>query len=343
MALDDALETQDTEIDVDASVGVETNEVNDVPDMEDTIRKTLSNIKGRDEAGRFKSETVTEEPVKTETTETTETPETTETTETIDKNQLQRLGLRKEEMAAFEKADPVLKAAMLRRSDEMHNGVEQYRDSARFGQQVYKAIQPFEATIRAQGLSADEAIASLLSVEHRLRYGSPAEKQSQLAMIAESYGIDMANLFDAPQIDPQVLELKQEINNLRNQQQSWLASQQEAENRTILEQINAFSQGKEYFDQVKPEVAALLQAGRAKDLQEAYDMAIWARPDIRSRLLAKQQAEAEETRRAQAAAKVTAAKQAASVNVSTRGAMPSLAPVGTMEQTILDTYRKLTG
>lgn len=329
------------------------SEALETPSMEDTIQETLNEItaRERDEAGRFKAkeEVIEAEAIDPITPEAV--PETTEAipdapvvTETVDQNQLQRLGLRKEEMAAFEKADPVLRAAMLRRSDEMHKGVDQYRETAQFGHQIYKAIQPYEATIRSQGLNADEAIGSLFAIEHKLRYGTPQEKQSQLATIAHNYGIDINGLLDGQtQVDPQVQQLQDQIAKLQQQQQSWFAQQQQTEHSTILEHINTFAQGKDYFEQVRPEVAALLQAGRAKDLQEAYDMAIWARPEIRNQLLVKQQAEAEEKKRLDAAAKVAAAKQAASVNVSTRGTSPSQSPVGTMEETILNTYRQLTG
>lgn len=329
------------------------SEALETPSMEDTIQETLNEItaRERDELGRFKGK---EEPLESEeisgVMDVIKGPETTEPNEPVieatqepalDQNQLQRLGLRKEEMAAFEKADPALKAAMLRRSDEMHKGVEQYRETAQFGQQVYRAIQPYEATIRSEGLTPDQAIASLFAVEHTLRYGTPQQKQAQLATLAQSYGIDLTA--EMPQIDPQVSNLQAEIAELKRQQQSWFAQQEQAQQSTIQEQINTFARDHKYFDQVKPEVAALLQAGVAKDLKEAYDRAIFANPQIRAQVLAEQQAEAEEKKRAEAAAKVAAAKQAASVNVTTRGAPPSLAPVGTMEETILNTYRQLTG
>lgn len=337
------------------SEALETQNV-ETPSMEETIQETLNEITARelDELGRFKGkdaaadaegaapEDTPPEAAPTETpAEDTPAPEVQ-----IDQNQLQRLGLRKEEMAAFEKADPALKAAMLRRSDEMHRGVEQYRETAQFGQQVYKAIQPYEATIRSEGLTPDQAIASLFAVEHTLRHGTPQQKQAQIATLVQAYNVDVSSLFadgdGADPVDPKVRALEDQIARLEQQQQSWFAQIQQTEQNTIQGQIDAFAREHEYFEQVKPEVAALLQAGVAKDLSEAYDMAIFANPQIRASVLAKQQAEAEEKKRTEAAAKVAAAKQAASVNVTTRGAPPSLAPVGTMEETIRDTYRRLT-
>jgi hypothetical protein len=56
-------------------------------------------------------------------------------------------------------------------------------------------------------------------------------------------------------------------------------------------------------------MAALLREGAAKGLQDAYDQAVWARPDTRATLLAQQRAEEEQKRRTEAKAKAEAAKR----------------------------------
>lgn len=38
-------------------------------------------------------------------------------------------------------------------------------------------------------------------------------------------------------------------------------------------------------------MGALMQAGEAKDMEQAYEMAVWARPDLRAQLLAAQTAQ----------------------------------------------------
>jgi hypothetical protein len=53
-----------------------------------------------------------------------------------------------------------------------------------------------------------------------------------------------------------------------------------------------------YFNDVAPRIEGLLKAGAAKDLQDAYDQAIWADPTIRQQLMS---AQAEEAKRTQAA------------------------------------------
>jgi hypothetical protein len=92
---------------------------------------------------------------------------------------------------------------------------------------------------------------------------------------------------------------------------------QQYEQQQLNSQIAAFSEGKEHFDAVREDMAALLQADRAPDLDTAYDMAIWARPDLRSGLLQQQTRAAEE--RAHAVAQKQRAQSAA---VSVRGSSP---------------------
>jgi len=65
-------------------------------------------------------------------------------------------------------------------------------------------------------------------------------------------------------------------------------------------------------------MAALLQANRAADLDQAYDMAIWARPDLRASLLQQERktAETEATQKAQQ-------QRSQAAGSSLRGSSPS--------------------
>lgn len=86
-------------------------------------------------------------------------------------------------------------------------------------------------------------------------------------------------------------------------------------------------------------MAALLQAGLAKDLNDAYAQAVYANPATRA-AVSQQQAKAQREASAQKAA---AAKQAASVNVRSRPALAADVPAGqSMEETIRAQLRRLT-
>jgi hypothetical protein len=114
---------------------------------------------------------------------------------------------------------------------------------------------------------------------------------------------------------------------------------QQKESEALNNEIVKFSSdpSHSHFESVKSDMAGLLQAGLAKDLADAYEQAVWRNPTIRASILAEQQAEAKKG----ATQKAQAAKTAASVNVRTRPSMPVSQPIGTMDDTIRSTLRRL--
>ena len=329
---------------------VDTHE--DAPSMEDTIRDKLAEINARDE----EPEEVTEPEESTEEAETRvrdekgrfaakqEEAEAVADPEPVAEEvtlppEVQRLGLRKEEAAEWHKASPVLQQALLRRSEEMHRGLEQYRAPAQFGLKMAEAFKPYEQTLQQLNVSPDVAIGKLLQVDSTLRYGTPEQKAATIANLAQTFGVDIGMAQSMPMPDQNYMALQNQIRQLQgfiNQQQR---SQAEREQEMLNSEISKFAEGREHFETVREDMAALLQAGRATDLNDAYEKAIWANPTVRASLVAKQQAEL--TAKAEKERKAQEAKRAASVNLPKRGVVPATAPTGTMEDTIRSTAQKL--
>jgi hypothetical protein len=251
--------------------------------------------------------------------------------------------------AEFAKASPVVQQEVLRREQQMHDGIAQYKEKATYADTLHKAIAPFEQTIRSMGVEPAVAISALLNADHQLRYGSPAEKMNSFLNIAQSYGIDLSQgIPERQQVDPNIQHLQTQLQNTQQQLNQVLTTQQQREQMELNSQIERAKQGKEHFDAVRNEMAALLQAGSAKDIDEAYDMAVYARPDLRQALLAKQleeklaaenQKRAEEAKKADEAAK--AARAAAAPNVARRGTLPAHKPAGSMRDTMQETLEKI--
>lgn len=247
--------------------------------------------------------------------------------------------------AEFAKASPVVQQEVLRREQQMHDGIAQYKEKATYAETIQKAIAPFEQTIRSLGVTPDVAVHTLLNADHQLRYGSPAEKMNSLLNIAKGYGIDLSQgIPEQQQIDPNFQYLQQELQSTKQQLNQFLTAQEQREQAELNSMLEQAKQGKDHFDVVRNEMAALLQAGTAKDINEAYDMAVWARPDLRQALLTKQleeklaadaQRRAKEAEEADRAAK--AAKAAAATNVARRGTLPAQKPAGTMKDTMSET------
>ena len=326
-------------------VSLSTEDIIEETTMDDTIRKTLEDIESRDDRddkGQFTSK---KEPEETpEVIEAAVIEPAEEVAEPAIPTELQRLGLRKEAASAIAK-DPVVMQEFIRRSDEMHRGLEQYREKAQFGDTIRNAISPFMKTIEAAGVTPDVAVQALFNADSMLRSGSQQQKVQMLHKLAADYGIDINQVAQTPveRFDPSTYALQQKLTNM----ESWIAQQTQAreqqETATLNSEIERFSSDKAnvHFAAVRDDMAGLLQAGLATDLRDAYEKAIYANPTVRAQVLAQQQAKADTERKVAATQKAQAAKQAASVNVSRKGTLPSAKQVGSMDDTIRETAREL--
>jgi hypothetical protein len=328
--------------------------------MDDTIRKTLEDIEARDgdssrdDKGRFSSKE-SNTPADPEPTPAPAEPAaedatpaepvaTDPVTEPTVPPELQRLGLRKEAAAAIAK-DPVVMQEFIRRSDEMHRGLEQFREKAQFGDTIRNVIAPYMKNIESSGMTPDVAVQALFTADSMLRGGSQEQKVQMLHKLAADYGIDIQQAAQAQPVpfDGTTYALQQKL----SQMEGWIAQQtqarQQQESATLNSEIERFSgdPANVHFAAVRDDMAGLLQAGMATDLRDAYEKAIYANPTVRAQVLAQQQAKADTDRKAQATQKAQAAKQAAAVNVSRKGTLPSAKQVGSIDDTIRDKAREL--
>jgi hypothetical protein len=205
----------------------------------------------------------------------------------------------------WDKLDPEFQDELLRREESVEKGFEGYKNHAELGRTVETTLSPYMATINKFGVTPDVAIKELFNSDHILRYGSEQEKVGMMQRIFKDYGINPESVFNSlqqgqQQIDPKLQPVYQELNSLKQQQQNWLREQQERENSSLTSEINRLKEGKEHFELVRNDMAGLLNEGMAKDFNEAYDMAIWARPDLRATLLQQERKTAEDTARNEA-------------------------------------------
>lgn len=214
----------------------------------------------------------------------------------------------------------LLTAEANRRESDYHKGLENYKSHAQRAREFEQALQPYQQTIQQMGLDGPTAAARMLQVEHTLRYADPATKAQMLNKIAQDYGIDMGMAQQVPQQDPQTQYLMQQLNELRNTQQMWQNTiQQQEREKANYELTNFSSTGeKTHFEAVRNDMADLLESGKAQSLEQAYEMAIWMRPDVRQTLIEQQRIEAQKKYEEQQRA--TRAKTA---SVSVKGSSPS--------------------
>lgn len=190
--------------------------------------------------------------------------------------------------------DPEIRSEIVKREADVHKGFTKMDEERTFAKQMQQVVAPYEAIIRAEGGTVPTAVASVLNTAYILRTGDPQAKARAVAEVCQQYGVDL-NLVAQPQgqLPPEVLGLRQELQELKGQ---WTQRQQQERQQMesqVLNAVETFRQDPKHphFATVSAQMGALMQAGQAETLEQAYEMAIWANAEVRPQLLAAQTAQ----------------------------------------------------
>lgn len=240
---------------------------------------------------------------------------------------------------AFDGLPPEVKQAVAQREVEVNKGFEKLA--------AYKPIDRFMDMARNSGTTLDRALENYVGMENKLRQDFPGG----IVELCQRQGIHpvaLANQIlarngvapsEAPAGDaqpghqtPQVdlTPIHQELNALK----SYVQQQQTAGVQSEIERF-ASNPKNTFFENVKADMGRLLNAGYAESLEDAYEKACWANPEIRD-LLIKQQSAAPDT-----SAKAAVATQARTAAKSITGSPIPKAGSRGPESSIEDEIRQL--
>lgn len=210
----------------------------------------------------------------------------------------------------------LLTAEAERRESDFHKGVSEFKTHSERARAYDQAFAPFRQHLQNLGVDETTAISKLMKADVTLRTSDPITKATYFKQLAQEYGVDLN--IEPQNIDPQTRYLMDQLNQLRQQQQVWQNQVQSQEQMRVNSELGQFANDERpHFDAVRGDMADLLETGKAKDLQEAYDMAVWMRPDIRQTLLDQQRAEVQRKALDQAQA-----QKAKAASVSVKGSSP---------------------
>lgn len=196
---------------------------------------------------------------------------------------------------------------VLKRESDVARGFQQRAEQINSLEPIAQVVAPHAQKFALRGVHPAQVVQQLLAVQDLLER-DPLEG---VAYVARSYGVDLRQFAAAlqqsaqPQ-NPEVQAANSRIDRMEQFLQQTQAAAQQAEMARITSEIEAFkSDGNHpYFDAVRPAMAQLMQSNIAMTLQDAYDHATWALPEVRARLL-------EDQRRAEQSQRAAAEKQAA--------------------------------
>ncbi len=138
-----------------------------------------------------------------------------------------------------------------------------------------------------------------------------------LLWFAQQRGIDLTQLAGAGgaqgEQPAQPHPAEQRVAQLETVLTNFIQQQQQGQQTQYRSQVDQFASdpAHPYFNDLREDMGALLKMGRAKDLQQAYDMAAWAHPEIRTTLI-----DAERQKQAKDAEAIAQQARGAAVSIS---------------------------
>lgn len=243
---------------------------------------------------------------------------------------------------------PEVQAEIQRREQDIFNGINQYKEAADFGKGFYNVLKPYIPVLQQYNVDPHQQVANLMHSHYTLAFGKPEEKVALIKSILADYKIDFKpeGGGEPSYTDPEVENLRAQLSSVQSELQA-LRQGREAEVKTSLEaRVEAFAKdpANKYFNDVLPEMTALLQSGAAKDIKQAYDLAIYQNPAVRQKVLdeelAKRNAAAEEARKK----KLEEAEKASALSRKASRQVPGndTAARGSMDDTLQETFRAIT-
>lgn len=211
-----------------------------------------------------------------------------------------------------------VKKELIRRENDIEAGFAKMDDDRVMGRQMKDIINPYMPVIQSMGYSAPHVVQSLLNSTYILKTGTPEQKLAHLQQIAVSYGVNPAELTtqnSQPSIDPTVAALQRDLAQLKGERQTELTMKQQQDMEGANSAIRAFAADTEnhpHFETVRPYMAMLFRSGMVQDLQDAYEQAVYANPNIRSTLIESHYADNEAKQIAEKKAKAEQARKAGS-------------------------------
>jgi hypothetical protein len=244
--------------------------------------------------------------------------------------------------AVFATLPEVARKEIAKREQDYARGIQQYAEKAKVADSFMREAQPYEAMLRAEGSDALGALKSFLMQAYTLRSASPQERGRMIMETAQKFGADLSPYLgqqteqpagqtqDLSQMQALVQQLVaphlQKIQQWENSQATAQQRQEQAMEQEIQGQIEAFQSATNedgspkhlYFENVRPLMSAFFANGQAKDLEQAYDMACFANPEVRAALIADQQ-RAADAQRLEEAKRKTGEARSASFNPTGQG------------------------
>jgi hypothetical protein len=322
---DTGADALDTTVDLDTSVDSSTPAETGADQTGDELLEAIydKHFPSRDEQGRFAGAQTDEETTDQPQQADPEQPEATEAPAAIEAPNAWSA----EQKAKFATLPPDVQAYITQRESEAHQTISRMGQERAEIQPVRELLDQYGPMFDSRGMSRADGVATLLQAQAAL----DNDPVRALAAIADSYGINLAATFgqDNPgsaevgQLRQTVFALQQQLAS-RESAERYAAEQQEHQLREQTQtEVQTWAEGKDHFQAVRGAMASLMQTNPSASLDDLYEMACNAIPEVRAKVRAAEDAKRREEQQRHA----SQAKRVGALNVGT-GKRAVRAPAG---------------
>lgn len=318
----------------------------------DLFRQGEDGEKGDKGSAAVGSEKAPDKPL--ESVEAAPTPRPENEAETAEGNsqQVQETGApktwSKEAIAEWATISPRAQQEILKREEDMLRGLAGYKDRAELGDRYDGVVGPFKPLLQAENIDPVQLFQSFASNHYLLSRGTEAQKLELAANLISGYGIDFGKLADfigdRMAMDPEILRLRQENQELRNGQTARQQQETTAIQSRLNTEIEAFAADPKniYFPDLVDDIVKIFEAGQATTLQEAYEKAIYLNPTTRQKEIERLTAEKSNSASAEEAARKAkiAAATATDLSLDPKARNGTVA-LGSIDDTLNETMARI--
>ncbi len=199
---------------------------------------------------------------------------------------------------------PEARQEVMKRERQVNEVLQQSATARHALQELTSVLAPHRERMQANGVENPlQMIGTMLDAERRLSSGDPQTRAATIANLIKGYGVDIGvldsllageNIAPSPAHDiERIIEQRlAPVNQFLQQQQAWTQQQQYQQQQQIAQTVNEFSTQAEFIEDVRLDMADLLDMaaarGQAMTLEQAYHKACAIHPEV-SKVIAERQ------------------------------------------------------
>lgn len=280
-------------------------------DLETTGQEQSATHRARDKSGKFAKEAVAKSaPKAVRAMVADSTPQSESDPSTIPAAKLKApVSWKPTVREKWEALPPEVQEEVLRRESETTTSLSQAVENKRFRESFREAVAPYEGMLRAEGLEPMAAVGTLLQTAMALRTAPPGHKAQMLSNMARTFQVPVTDMVvdlvrsGAVSIEAldsalagqpmnggashggQTFDPNQFAQQVERSIMQRLTGQRDEHLKTqSAKQIEEFSQGKEFLEDVRQDMADIVEMasrrGVALTLEQAYERACRMHPEV---------------------------------------------------------------